>query len=79
MEVLEADAQIDSLAHTVTFGVTYGAGVQPKSDLNQRELPAPPTCKQRIRTRTLLIAIGPEEENKTNIENVTVINATAPH
>jgi hypothetical protein len=34
---------------------------------------------QGIRTHTLLIAIGPEDENKTNIQNATVTNSAALH
>jgi hypothetical protein len=71
---------IDSLTHTVTFVVTYGAGIQPNWTLIVLNGPLTQLANaQGIRTHTLLIAIGPEEENKINIQNATVTNATAPH
>jgi hypothetical protein len=64
---------IDSVTHTVTFVVTYGAGIQPNWTLINVAGPLTPLATaQGARTHSVIIALGPEEENKTNIQNQTV-------
>ena len=66
---------IDSLTHTVTFVVTYGAGIQPNWTLIQFAGPLAQLANaQGVRTHTLVIALGPDDENKSNIQNQAVLS-----
>jgi hypothetical protein len=66
---------IDSLTHTVMFLVTYSAGIQPQWTLIQVAGPLTQLANmQGVRTHTLVIALGPETENSSNITNQAILS-----
>jgi hypothetical protein len=68
---------IDSVTHTVQFVVTYGVGIQPNWTLIQVAGPLAQLANaQGVRTHNLVIALGPEEENKANITNQAILSIT---